>query len=184
MVVFGAVVPVHFVVGGHYAHGATFFHGCFEGFEVDFAHRPLGNDYINTTAVRLLVVEGVVLEAGGRPGILHSQRVANGQHGVEGGVFAEILVRTSANGQALDVHGRAEDDVFPTAAGLGSEGFTVVVREVVRPGGGQRGAGRVIGGGVGRPVQGSETLAYFFADGKGAVGVFDVLYAQAGNALG
>ena len=183
--VFGAVVAVDLVVGRHDGHGAAFPYHDFEGFEVNLPHGALVADDVYAAAVHLLVVEGEVLDAGGRAGVLDTFHVTGSQQGGQYGILAEVLIGTSTDRQALDVDRRAEDDVFSPAACFGAHADAVLVGEVFRPGGCQGGPGGEVGGGVRGPAGRHETVRNaFFADAERSVTVFDVLDVQARNAFG
>ena len=74
VLVLGAVVAVHLVVGRHHAHRTAFDDGALERLEVDLTEGALIELGVHAAAVGLLVVHGEVLDAHG--GTLVRERAA------------------------------------------------------------------------------------------------------------
>ena len=185
MLVFGAVIAVNLVVGRHDGHGAAFLDHDFEGFEIDLPHGALVADDVHAAAVHLLVVEGEVLDAGGRAGILDTLYVAGAQQGGQHGIFAEILIGTAANRQTLDVDRGTQDDVFSPATGFGAHTHAVLVSKIFRPSSSQSRSCGEVSGGVRGPAGRHESVRNaFLADAERPVTVFDVLDAKARHTFG
>ena len=135
---------------------------------------------VDAAAVGLLVIHGEVLDTHGRTLILDTLGVAQGESGAEDRILAQVLVSAAADRQALDVHGRAEDNILAAQAGLDTHTLSVLVCQVLGPGGREGGARREIGGGVKLPARGLEAVGHaLFADAEGAVGIVHVGDAEA-----
>ena len=180
MLILRTIVAVDLVVGGHHAHRPALAHGALEGLEVDLPQRPFVHLGVHAAAVGLLVVDGEMLDAGRRAPVLQALRVAHRQCSAEGGVLAQVFVGTAAHGQALDVDGRAENDVLAAQAGFDAHARAVVIGQVLGPGRREGGTRREIGGGIELPARGLEAVGHaLFADAEGAVGIVHVRNAEA-----
>ena len=179
MLVLRAVETGDLVVGRHDGHGAAFPYDGLERLEIDLAHRTLVDDHVHAAAVHLLVVEGEVLHAGGRSGILDTLHIADAERGGQHGVFAEVFIGTSADREALDVDGRTEDDVLAAATGFRAHPHAILVGKILRPGGCEGRSGREIRGRVGGPAGRGESIGNaFLTDAERTVAVLDVLDTQ------
>ena len=180
VLILGAVVSVHLIIGRHHAHGAAFDDGTFEGLEVDLTQGAFVQLGVHAAAVGLLVVHGEVLDTYGGTFILHTLGVLQGQGGTQDGIFRKVLIGAAAHGQALDVHGRAQDDVLASQAGFLAHTGTVLVRQFLTPGGGEGAAGREVGGAVQRPAGALEAVRNaFLTDAESTVGIVHIGNAQA-----
>ena len=106
VIVVAGVLAAELVVGAHHGEGPALAHARLERGQVDLAQRPLVDLHVDRAAVLLLVVEGVVLDAGDRLLGLHALHVADGHPAGEPGVLAEVVVVAAAERSALDVERR------------------------------------------------------------------------------
>ena len=175
VLVLGAVVAVHLVVGRHHAHRTAFFNRPLEGLEIDLAQGALVDYDIHASPVGLLVVHGEVLDAHCRTLVLHALGVFEREGRGEDGIFAQVLVGAATHRQALDVDGGAKDDILAAKPGFTSHAGAVFIGKFLAPGGGKRASGGEESGGVQRPSGAHEAVwLAFLADAEGAVGVVHV----------
>ena len=175
VLVLGAVVAVHLVVGRHHAHRTAFFNRPLEGLEIDLAQGALVDYDIHASPVGLLVVHGEVLDAYGGAFILHALGVTEGKGRGKHRVLAQVFIGTSAHRQALDIDGGTKDHVLAPEAGFASHAGAVFVGKFLAPGGSKGAARGEEGGGVKRPPGAHETIGLpLFANAEGAVGIVDV----------
>ena len=143
--------------------------------EVDLAQGALIDLGVHGAAVGLLVVHGEVLDAHRSALVLHTEGVLQGEGGGEDRILGQVLIGTAAYRQALDVHGRAEDDILAAEAGFRAHACTVEVGHFPGPGGSESTTGREIGGGVQFPAGGLEAVRdAFLADAERTVGIVHV----------
>ena len=185
VLVLGAIVSVDLVVGGHHAHGAAFDDGALKRLEVDLAEGALIDLDVYAAAVGLLVVHGEVLDAHGCSLVLHALRVGECQGGGEDRVLAQVFVGAATHRQALDVDGRAENHILAAEAGFLAHAGSVLVGQLLAPGGGEGAAGGEVGGGVEGPAGAHEAVGLaLLADAERTVRVVDVGDAEAFHAGG
>ena len=67
-----AVVSIYLVVSRHYAHCSSFLNCRLERLEINLTHCPFVCDHVHASAVCLLIVQGIMLEAYCCTGILGS----------------------------------------------------------------------------------------------------------------
>lgn len=115
------VITTHPVVGAHHAPGATLLHRPFERTEVQLAQWTLVHLDVHRHPIDLGVVAHEVLDGHCDVMGLHGTDVGRRQCARQLGVLAVALEGASAHGCAMQVDGRAEQDVGAFAAGLPAE---------------------------------------------------------------
>ena len=126
--VLGAVFGAEAVVGAHDPPGAALLDRALERAEVDLAQRPVVDLYVDRHAVHLGVVADEVFDRDGDVLRLDAAHVRRGEDARQLGILAVALERATADGGAVDVHSRAEQDVGALAARFGAEQFADPVR--------------------------------------------------------
>ena len=116
--------------------------------------------FINTRAVGLLGVDGKVFGGDTCALALHAIDIGGGNLTRQQGVFGVVLEVATAEGVAMEVHARAEDDVTAVFLGLVTDGLTHLSDEFGVPGRSETGTDGE-GGGV-------ESLVGAFAGGVDA----------------
>ena len=139
------------VVGAHYGPGAAFLDGGLEGREVDLVQSPVVDAHVCGEAVGLLIVEGIMLDAGGYVVALDPLHVRYDHLRREVRVLAHILEVAAVERGAVDVDSGAEKDVLLAVAGLFAYADAVEFGQGRVPGGGQRRQGREGRAGVAGP---------------------------------
>ena len=134
------------VVGAHDGPWLGGFDDVFEGREVDFTQRALGDVGGYAQTVGLLVVGREVLERGAHALGLHAGDDADGFMTRQVRVFGPVFEATAAKRVALDVHARAEDYGDLLLNALFGHGFANLVDEFRIPGAGQTSRRREAGG--------------------------------------
>ncbi len=108
------------VVGGHDGLGATLLHRDLKPGEIDLPQRPLVHDGIGGHAAQLLGVGGEVLGAGGHAIFLDAPDIAGRHLARQIRIFGEILEVPPAEGGALDVQPRPQQDAYALGCGFNS----------------------------------------------------------------
>lgn len=106
-----------------------------EAGQVDLAHRALVHDGIRGHAAQFLRVDSEVLGAGGGSRRLNSLDEARCHASCKDRILGKVLEVTSAQGRALDVEARAEQDVDAESPRLQSECLAHLAGQVRIPGG-------------------------------------------------
>mmetsp|Transcript_77536 Transcript_77536/g.219228 ORF Transcript_77536/g.219228 Transcript_77536/m.219228 type:complete len:255 (-) Transcript_77536:689-1453(-) len=128
------VGPVHHVVAAHDRPGAGL-HPGLEGRVVDLPGGALIHDRVLPVAVRLLVVEAIVLQASHHALALHAADVVEGQLRPEIRVFARHVLEVPAvPGGPVHLHTGPEDDVCALTAILPADGLGSALDEIDVPG--------------------------------------------------
>ncbi len=185
VVVVAHVLAADLVVGAHNGERPAFAHSRLERRQVDLPERPLVHLHVDRAAVPLLVVGGVVLEAGDRLLGLHALHVAHGDAAGEPRVFAEVVVVAAAQRRPLDVQRGAEDHVLAARAGLVPDRAAVGLGQLGVPGRREGDADRHRGREVARPAGRLPRVdAHLLAHALRSVGGPQVGHAEALDAAG
>ena len=152
VLVVAAMLALIFIIGAHDRPGPALADGSFEGRQVNFVQGPVVDLDVDAVAVHLLVVQRIVLHAGGHAVLLHPLNIGNHHPRGKEGVFAHILEITAVQRRAVDVHARAQQDVLLAVAGLLADGFAVEGRHLGIPRRGEARQGRESRAGIVRPA--------------------------------
>ncbi len=164
------VLAIDEVVRVHDRAGAAFFHGGFEGRQIDLAERTLVHIGADTVAIVLLVIRGEVFDGGHHAAALQPANEAYRHAAREEGIFAVVLEVAAGHRRAIDVDGGAEENMHAACAGVVADGDADFVREIGVPCGGHANARRICGNGTPE------------ARADGAVGHFEAREMTAGSA--
>ncbi len=116
--------------------------GGLEGGQVYLVQGAVADDDVHLVAVLLIVVEAIVLYAGGNAQGLHLLHVGHHHAAGQVGVFAHVLEVASAQRRAVDVHAGAQYHVLAAVEGLLAKAVAVEGGHLGVPCGGQAGKGR------------------------------------------
>ena len=183
VLVVAAMLALIFIVGAHNGPRAALFDRSLERRKVDFVERTVVDDNVDAVAVHLLVVQCEMLDAGGHAVLLHALDIRNDHARREIGIFTHIFEIAAVERRAVDVHARAQQDIFFAVAGLFADGFAVKGRHGGIPRRGQTRQGgksrtRVVGPAGLVPL----VPQHFGTDSVGAVGAPHLGNAQPLNA--
>ena len=143
----GAAVEV---VRTHYRPCASLGHCGLESGQVYLIEGAVGEVYVGVVAAMLLIVEGIVLHAGGHAVALHALNIGHHHSGGQIGILAHILEVAPVERRAQYVHTRPEEHILLAVAGLLAYALAVERGHLGVPGGGEAGQGgesghRVVG---------------------------------------
>ena len=138
------------VVGTHETPCPTLLHGSAEGRQIDFVEGALADDDVHLVAVLLVVVQRIVLHAGGHALRLQALDVRSHHARGETGVFAHVLEVATVQGCAQNVDAGAQDDVLAAIEGFLAQALAVEaghrgVPRCCQTGEGREGHARVVG---------------------------------------
>ena len=117
----GTVEPV---VAAHHGPGAGLFHGGLKGGQINLLQGALVHAAVYRQAAGLLIVGGKMLDACAYAFALHTVDEPCGQLTGKVGVLGVVFKIAAAQGAALDVDGRPQQDLHAVGAGLPPEGGT------------------------------------------------------------
>ena len=115
----GTVEPV---VAAHHGPWAGLFHGGLKGGQIDLLQGALVHTAVYRQAAGLLIVGGKMLDACAYALALHTVDEPCGQLTGKVGVLGVVFKIAAAQGAALDVDGRPQQDLHAVGAGLPPEG--------------------------------------------------------------
>ena len=118
MMVFVGVGVVHLIIRRHDGFGAGFLYHDLEGGEVQLPQGALVQHRVACHAAQFLTVGGKVLGTGCHTVCLNAPDIGGCHFAGEVGVLGEILKAASAQGAALQVQPRTQQDVDPVCGGL------------------------------------------------------------------
>ena len=170
------------IVARHYRPAAAFLHRLFEGREIYFVEGAVVQIDVYGMAIRLFVVETVMLDAAGDSVLLHFAYIRHHHFAGQVRVFAHIFEVAAVQRRTGYVDTRAEQHVFLAVAGLLAYGLAVEGSHFRVPGGCKAGQGRegdygVIGPAGLVPLVPKHLRAY----SVGAVSGPEFGYAEAGH---
>ena len=184
VVILVGVDPVDPVVGGHEGLGPTLLDGDLKAGEVYLPQGALVHHRVGGHPPQLLGVAGEVLGAGGHPVFLDAPDIPGGHFARQIGVLGEILKVPAAQGAALDVQPRAQQDAHPLGCGLLPQALANLLPQGGVPGVGDGGGGGEAGGGQGGVQAQLVPRPRLLADAVGAVGQGHIADAQPLHAAG
>ncbi|GJC92015.1 hypothetical protein ColKHC_00841 [Colletotrichum higginsianum] len=126
----GRVDAVDLVVRRHDGPRPAHLDGDHEGQQVDLAHRPVRHERVDRHALALEVVADEVLQRRRHPRLLHAPDVVPGEDARQHGVLRVRLEAAPAEGPALRVDGRPEQDVGTLGVRLVRQQLAEAVDEV------------------------------------------------------
>ena len=135
-------LAVDLVIRGHDGPGVTLADGNLEAAEVELTGGTLTDALVNARAVCLLGVYSEMLGRDACTLTLHTVDIGGGDLTCQQRVFGIIFEVTTAEGVAVQVHARAEDDVAAVFLGLVTDGFAHLAYKLGVPGGSQTTADR------------------------------------------
>ena len=125
------------VVGTHDGPGPALLHGRLECGKIDFIKRTIVDDHVGRMPVDLLIVQCIMLDAGGHAVPLHALHVRHDHPGRQIGVLAHILEIPAVERRAIDIHAGTQQHVFLAIARLLADRTAVEFRHFGIPGSGQ-----------------------------------------------
>ena len=166
--IIGTPFAVHFIIGSHHAPGISLTDSHLKGFQINLVHG-------HKAPIVLLIVQGIVFQAGGCSRLLTAFCVSHSQKATEQRVFTEIFIGTTSRGNTLDVNGRTQDHVFSAKTGLNTHTATIGIGHFRTPGGSKCRTRREESGRVCCQIQRLPTVRlHFLTDTERTVSILNV----------
>ena len=127
ILVVAAMLVLVQIVRTHYGPGTSFLYGSLEGRQVNLVQGPVIHVDIHGMAMRLLIVQGIMLHAGGNAVGLHSPDILSGHFPGEIRVLSHIFEIPSVERAPVDVHARSEKDILPAVFRLLTDADSVTL---------------------------------------------------------
>ena len=183
VLVLRAPLAVHLVVRSHQPPGVGFTYGHLKRPQVYLVHSAVCDAHVDRSAIVLLIVQRIVLQADDRTVVLRTPCVGHSEHAAQQRVFTQVLIRATARRDALDVDGRAEYHVLASQPCLAAHAPPVGVSPIRAPRRGQCRARREERGRVGRQVGGVPRVGlHLLTDAERSVGILHVGDTQPSDA--
>ena len=140
---------VDLVVAGHDGSGLALFYGDLKAGKVDFPQRALVHHAVHGHPPQLLRIDGKMLGAGGDAVFLNAPDIGGGHFTGKIGVFREILKVPPAQGAALHIESRPQQNVYTVRGSFPAQRSAQLLPQRFIPGIGHGGRRREAGGGDG-----------------------------------
>ena len=164
-----AELTVNLIIGGHDRPGLGFPHRRLKAGQINLPQGTFVHNLIDGHAAGFLVVYGKMLERGAHAHGLHTQNVVLGHLGREEGILGKILEIAAAQGAALDICARTQQDGHLLSQTFLAQRLTDFLQQLSVPAAGQRRGRGEAGSGNALVDAQMIRLAGLFAQTMGAV---------------
>ena len=127
------------VIGTHDAPGSSLLYGGTEGWQVDLMQGTVADDDVHLMTIFLVVVQTIVLYAGGHAFRLEPLHIRHHHPRGEIGILTHILEVTTSEWGAENIHTRTEDDAFLAIEGFFAQTLAIEAGHVGIPCGSETG---------------------------------------------